>query len=84
MGLLRGVWVILVRTPGRGMLRVLTAAGLAAVELGCAARTLSSSLGEEKDLEEDSRRDERRRAPWSCGTGAERVPRVPSGAQCRQ
>lgn len=75
---------ILVRIPGQGMLRAL-AAQLAAAELGCAAPTLSPSLGgEEEDREEDSCCGGRRRAPWSCGTGAERVPRVPRAAQCRQ
>lgn len=73
-----------VRRPGQGMLRVL-AARLAAAELECAAPKLSPSLGgEEEDRGEDSCRRGRRRAPWSCGTGAERVPRVPRAAQRRQ
>lgn len=75
---------ILVRIPGQGMLRAL-AARLAAVELSCAALTLSPSLGgEEEDREEDSCCRGRRRAPWSCGTGAERISRVPRAAQRRQ
>lgn len=61
------------------------AARLAAAELDCVSPTLSPSLGgEEEDREEDNRRGGRRRAPRSCGTGAERVPRVPRGAQRRQ
>lgn len=67
------------------MLRAL-AARLAAAELGCVAPKLSPSLGgeEEEDREEDSRRGGRRRAPRSCGTGVERAPWVPRGAQRRQ
>lgn len=76
--------VILVRIPGQGMLRAL-AAGLAAAEFDCAAPTLSPTLGgEEEHREEDSCCGGKHRAPWSCGTGVERVLRVPRAAQRRQ
>lgn len=75
---------ILLRIPGQGMLRAL-AARLAAAELSSAALTLSPRLGgEEEDREKDSCCKGRRRAPRSCGTGAERVSRVPRAAQRRQ